>query len=194
MNGSCLPYTPTSIPTQTPLPTSTPTAPPPTATQTVAPSNTPSLTATPTATPTQTTVPTQTSTRTSTPVPPTRTVTPTQPSRPIVNVFRTLPDPPRCPCTIQLDFAGFVPNRLYDMGGVMQTLSGNDMRYLPQQVRMDANGRTTMRYEIPADTGDVWIVQGEVIIFNPTFDRVTFREFLPSCTRSEVTRCQRGAG
>lgn len=79
------------------------------------------------------------------------------------------------------------------MGGVIETLRGSDTRYLPNQVRMDGNGRATMRYEIPVGTGDVWMVQGAVIIYNPNFDRVIFREFLPSCQRSDVIRCQRGA-
>lgn len=79
------------------------------------------------------------------------------------------------------------------MGGVFETMSGGDVRYLPNQVRMDANGRATMRYEIPTGTGDLWRVQGAVIIYNPNFDRVKFWEFIPSCSRTDVIRCQRGA-
>jgi hypothetical protein len=80
------------------------------------------------------------------------------------------------------------------MGGVFQTMSGDGVRYLPNQIRMDANGRAILRYEVPSDTGDLWIVQGAVIIYNPNFDRVKFWEFIPSCDRRDVLRCQRGSG
>ena len=78
---STLTYTPTSIPTNTPIPTSTPTSTPtntltPTSTPSSTPTDTPTPTSTPTSTPTDT--PTPTSTPTSTPSStPTNTPTPT---------------------------------------------------------------------------------------------------------------------
>jgi len=78
---STLTYTPTSIPTNTPIPTSTPTSTPTnTLTQTSTPTSTPTDTPTPTSTPTSTPTdtPTPTSTPTSTPSStPTNTPTPT---------------------------------------------------------------------------------------------------------------------
>jgi len=78
---STLTYTPTSIPTNTPIPTSTPTSTPtntltPTSTPSSTPTDTPTPTSTPSSTPTDT--PTPTSTPTSTPSStPTNTPTPT---------------------------------------------------------------------------------------------------------------------